>query len=262
MENTHDGDPETNMATVGLLGADIDLNGDGLISGSEIGSFDNLVPYEGNEEMQAQEDEIFFNWTTGRSPEPYNDLNQNGMFDLFETFFDLNSNGIWDSGDPYSGSNLAIDREADSISVLLTVTDTYGAEDIASIEIKVLHEQNSKPMVDAGSDQMWYLDEFSETHPVTLPLSDGMYVNGEWVLIDNGNFVTQNLSYDPDILGLYDCGVDGLCDEDEEGFSFMVLMVYTIVEMKFMILKVMAVIIQFIETFTILIVLVLNCARR
>ena len=216
----HDGDPGTNMATVGLVGADIDLNGDGVISGAEIGSSDNLVPYENNEEMQAQEDEIFFNWTTGRSPEPYNDLNQNGMFDLFETFFDLNSNGIWDSGDPYSGSNLAIDREADSITVLLTVTDTYGAQDLTSIEIKVLHEQNSKPMVDAGSDQTWYLDEFSETHPVTLPLSDGMYVNGEWVLIDNGNFVTQNLSYDPDILGLYDCGVDGLCDEDEEGFSF------------------------------------------
>ena len=71
-----------------------DLNGDGVISGAEIGSSDNLVPYENNEEMQAQEDEIFFNWTTGRSPEPYNDLNQNGMFDLFETFFDLNENSI------------------------------------------------------------------------------------------------------------------------------------------------------------------------
>ena len=66
----------------------LDLNGDGVISGAEIGSSDNLVPYENNEEMQAQEDEIFFNWTTGRSPEPYNDLNQNVMYDLFETFFD------------------------------------------------------------------------------------------------------------------------------------------------------------------------------
>ena len=208
----HDGDPETNVATIGLLGGPIDIDQNGSFYGIEEGSYDVLVA------GQSIDDEIFFTWSTGKSPEPYNDLNQNGVYDLFETFFDLNSNGVWDSGDPYSGSYIAIDREADSISVLLTVTDTYGAEDTASIEIKVLHEQNSKPIADAGSDQTWYIDEFSETHTVSLPYKCiDENENGD---CPSNSYAVRNMSYDPDILGLFDCGVDGLCDEDEEGFSF------------------------------------------
>ena len=134
----------------------------------------------------------------------------------------MNNNGQWDDGDPYTGRNIVINRSAKQHTIALEVYDVYGSMDQADIDIKVLPEKNEKPYAEAGSDQTWYLDEFSTTHEVSLPYTNLVFDpgNGEWVPDPSNEFRLVNLSYDPDTLGLFDCGLDGLCDEDEEVFMF------------------------------------------
>ena len=203
----HDGDPYTNLAVLGVVGEF---------------SRDNKVPNDNGDILQEEYDEIFFNWITGSSPEPYNDYGSppNGQYDSTETFFDLNGNGIWDGGDPYSGKNIVINRSAREHVIYLTVSDVYGAEDLDSISLKVLPEKNEKPYANAGSNQTWYLDEFASTHRINLPYSDLEYDQNNDEYVSTGIFKHYNLSYDPDTLRLFDCGLDGLCDQDEPGFSF------------------------------------------
>ncbi len=211
----HDGTAETNLATIGYVG---------------FGSSD------------PDGDVLEFLWDTGSPAEPFDDANGNGVYDWGEPFFDVNGDGIWNDGDPYVAQNIVVERGPGIHTFELTVEDPYGADHTSDIVIIVHEEPNSPPVSKAGIDQNLFLDAYSSTHEVTLPMvwtddpdsdndtdylnlsfdPDGHYLTGEmdslyYTWNPNGEttpLVTLNLPLGEHAFELEVCDSYGACDID------------------------------------------------
>lgn len=152
----HDGTPETITAAIGILG---------------------------NGSSDPESDQITFVWNTGVEPEPFTDLNDNGVRDNNEPYIDSNGNGQWDAFEPYTTENIFVDRIAEVYTFSVVVTDAYGYSDNEEIIVLVLPEPNEAPTADAGTDQLWYMlpddDCFATSVDGTISDPDEHYETGE-----------------------------------------------------------------------------------
>lgn len=63
------------------------------------------------------ETKVYRNFSTAY-PEPYQDINKNGKYDLGEPYTDRNKNGVWDAGTPIAGSSMG--GPGDVVSITAT----------------------------------------------------------------------------------------------------------------------------------------------
>ncbi|MAV63932.1 MAG: hypothetical protein CMG00_01935, partial [Candidatus Marinimicrobia bacterium] len=97
-------------------------------------------------------DDLTYSWDTGLEPEPYTDLNGDGVWSVNEPFEDLDTDGQWDNGDLAFDDydNLDVLRLAGDYTFHLTITDVYGATATADIVVGVQGEYNEAPTSNAG----------------------------------------------------------------------------------------------------------------
>lgn len=83
---------------------------------TSIGKAMRFFPIQAGRSITIQT-KVFHDFSTAY-PEPYQDPNKNGKYDLGEPYTDRNKNGVWDAGTPIAGSSMG--GAGDVVSVTAT----------------------------------------------------------------------------------------------------------------------------------------------
>jgi hypothetical protein len=141
----HDGDPETSTASL---------------------SFDASASSDDDDDDLSYQFKLIAGEIEGFS---FDDLNENGVYDLGEPF-------ELEGGDEIYVTELDVSSEvtysdnlpADVYVVKMIVTDSYGDSDESSIVVGVEGERNEGPSVYVGANQQWYMGNGSNQKNITV----------------------------------------------------------------------------------------------